>query len=35
MLGFLGYLVLTLILWLALQWQVSLSEAESGHHHDH
>jgi hypothetical protein len=33
MTGLIGFFLVTLVLWLALQWQVSLTEAEGGHHH--
>jgi hypothetical protein len=35
MIGFFGFIAATLALWLALQRQVSLSEAESGSSHHH
>lgn len=33
MVGLIGFGAVTLVLWLSLQWQVSLTEAEGGHHH--
>jgi hypothetical protein len=33
MAGLIGFGVVTLVVWLALNWQVSLTEAEGGHHH--
>jgi hypothetical protein len=35
MLGLFVYFILTLVVWVALVWQVSLSEAEGGHRQDH
>ena len=34
MFGLIGFFVVTLVVWLAMQWQVSLVEAEGGHQHN-
>jgi hypothetical protein len=33
MAGLIGFFAVTLVVWLALQWQVSLTETEGGDHH--